>query len=87
MLIEIYSKQNCSFCTRAKTIAQQYLRDNSFAADGSVPELKVFMLDEDFTREQMLDSFPTAKTFPQVRINFEDIGGSSDFETWLLENG
>ena len=26
-------------------------------------------LDKDFTREEMLEVFPTAKTYPQVKIN------------------
>jgi glutaredoxin len=45
------------------------------------------MLDEDFSREQLMEQFPKAKTFPQIRIDGKIVGGSSDFETWILENG
>jgi glutaredoxin-related protein len=33
------------------------------------------MLDEDFTREQLFEEFPTARTFPQIRVDGKSIGG------------
>ena len=38
------------------------------------------MLDVDFTREQMFEKFPSARTFPQITINGELIGGYTEFE-------
>ena len=32
-------------------------------------------LGKDFTREQMIEKFPTARTFPQIILNGEKIGG------------
>ena len=38
------------------------------------------MLDEDFTREQLLEVFPDAKTFPQITIDKIKIGGYDEFK-------
>ena len=38
------------------------------------------MLDVDFSREDMIDRFPSARTFPQITINGELIGGYTEFE-------
>jgi glutaredoxin len=40
------------------------------------------MLDEDFTREELFEQFPTARTFPQVRINGTAIGGYDNLLEW-----
>jgi glutaredoxin-related protein len=37
------------------------------------------MLDTDFTREQMFEKFPSARTFPQITVNGELIGGYTEF--------
>lgn len=76
MLVEIFSKTNCPYCTRAEGLA----RSKNF-------EYKKYMLDEDFTREELFEQFPGARTFPQIRIDGEIVGGYNDFETWVLKNG
>ena len=43
-------------------------------------EYKKYMLDVDFTREQMFEKFPSARTFPQITVNGELIGGYTEFE-------
>ena len=40
------------------------------------------MLDEDFTREELFERFPTARTFPQITAHGEYIGGFTEFEQW-----
>ena len=44
------------------------------------------MLDQDYTREEFFTKFPNAKTFPQIVINNEHIGGYHDLEKWLVFN-
>ena len=44
------------------------------------------MLDQDYTREEFFTKFPNAKTFPQIVINNEHIGGYYDLEKWLVFN-
>ena len=44
------------------------------------------MLDYDYTREDFFAKFPNAKTFPQIIINNEHIGGYHELEKWLTLN-
>jgi glutaredoxin 3 len=73
MNIEIYSKTNCMFCDKTKIILQKY-------------NPKVLMLDQDFDRESFFKKFPNARTFPQIKINQEHIGGYTELIKWLEKN-
>ena len=73
MEVEIYSKTNCSFCEKAKLILQEY-------------NPKIFMLDRDYSREDLFKKFPEAKTFPQIIINNKNIGGYFELTKWLEQN-
>ena len=42
-------------------------------------EYKKYMLDEDFSRDQFMEKFPTARTFPQILIDGKLIGGYTEF--------
>ena len=68
-MIEIWSKPQCPFCDKAENLCKQ----KNF-------EYKKYMLDQDFTREQMFEKFPSARTFPQITVNGELIGGYTEFE-------
>ena len=68
-MIEIWSKPQCPFCDKAENLCKQ----KNF-------EYKKYMLDEDFTREQMFEKFPSARTFPQITVNGELVGGYTEFE-------
>jgi|TARA_R110002167_G_scaffold17579_3_gene67008 glutaredoxin 3 len=69
MKVEIYSKPQCPFCVQAKALAER---------EGH--ELTYKMLDEDFSREDLMESFPTARTFPQIIVDGEKIGGFTEFK-------
>jgi glutaredoxin len=73
MIIEIFSKTNCIFCEKAKIILQKYK-----------PIVK--MLDKDFNREDFFKEFPNARTFPQIIINKEHVGGYEELKKWLEKN-
>jgi len=79
MKIEIYSKPACPFCDKALFLAQQVVQESSHSYNK-------YMLDEDFTREELFEKFPTARTFPQITIDGESIGGYTEFEAFLKEN-
>ena len=79
MKIEIYSKPACPFCDKALFLAQQVVQE-------SVHNYNKYMLNEDFTREELFEKFPTARTFPQITIDGESIGGYTEFEAYLREN-
>ena len=47
---------------------------------------EILMLNQDYSREQFFEIFPTAKTFPQIIINGEKIGGYHELEKWFEMN-
>tara|TARA_B110000438_G_scaffold275664_1_gene296781 strand:+ start:993 stop:1232 length:240 start_codon:yes stop_codon:yes gene_type:complete len=73
MKVEIYSKTNCVFCDKAKLKLQKH-------------NPKIYMLDKDYTRDVFFNKFPNAKTFPQIIINKEHVGGYSELKKWLEKN-
>tara|TARA_Y100000287_G_C14098816_1_gene294087 strand:- start:13 stop:246 length:234 start_codon:yes stop_codon:yes gene_type:complete len=70
MKVEIYSKPACPFCVQAKNLAEQKGYEYTYK-----------MLDEDFTREELMEKFPTARTFPQIVVDGTSIGGFTEFKT------
>ena len=69
MKVEIYSKPQCPYCVQAKALAER---------EGH--ELTYKMLDEDFDRETLMETFPGARTFPQIIVNGEKIGGFTEYK-------
>ena len=69
MKVEIYIKPQCPFCVQAKALAER---------EGY--ELTYKMLDEDFDRETLMETFPGARTFPQIIVDDEKIGGFTEFK-------
>tara|TARA_B100000212_G_scaffold332318_1_gene300474 strand:+ start:1178 stop:1417 length:240 start_codon:yes stop_codon:yes gene_type:complete len=78
MLIEIYSKEQCPYCDMAERVAQQFVQESEH-------KYEKYMLDVDFNREDMLAKFPTARTFPQIKIDGESIGGYTEFERFIRD--
>jgi glutaredoxin len=74
MQVEIYSKDNCSFCTSAKNLLNRR----------RIP-YKEYVLGEDFDREKLLDKFPEARTFPVVVVDGIRIGGYDDLVEYVKE--
>lgn len=74
MKVEIYSKPQCPFCVQAKALAER---------EGH--ELTYKMLDEDFNREELMETFPGARTFPQIIVDGQKIGGFTEFKA-LVES-
>ena len=73
MHVQIYTKENCIFCTKALKLAQKI---NAKYEEHTYDK---YMLNEDFNREQLLEKFPYAKTFPQITIDGIHIGGYTEF--------
>lgn len=63
-MIEIYGKTPCPFCDMAKSLCEM---------KGLEYHYKHYGLD--FTRDEMLEKFPGARTFPQIILDGEKIGG------------
>ena len=75
MKVEIYSKPNCPFCVQAKALAER---------EGH--ELTYKMLDDDFDRETLMETFPGARTFPQIIVDGEKIGGFTEYKAIVDKN-
>jgi glutaredoxin len=75
-MIEIYGKPACPHCETAKRLCE--MRELPF---------KYFQLDTDFTREEVLEMFPGARTFPQIKVSGKSIGGKDQLVTYLEETG
>jgi len=69
MEVVIYSKDNCVFCDKAIKLA--FIKET---------KCKVKKLGVDFEMEDMLELFPTARTFPQIILDGKKIGGYTEFE-------
>jgi glutaredoxin 3 len=74
MNVEIYTKPDCPYCTQAK----QLLRDKQ------IPFTE-HKLNEDFTREILLEKFPEARKFPVVVLDGFRIGGYTELRQKLTE--
>ena len=73
MDIEIYSKPHCIFCDKAKIKLQKH-------------NPKIHMLERDFSIDDFFKKFPNARTFPQIIINKEHVGGYAELKKWLEHN-
>ena len=75
-MIEIYGKPACPFCDRAK----KFCETNQF-------EFVYKQLDVDFTSEQLFEKLPTARTFPQITVREEKIGGYNELIKYVEDTG
>ena len=74
MNFTIYSKQDCPYCHKVKTVLE--LTGNKFV---------VYTLDEDFSREEFYSEFGEGSTFPQVLCDDKKLGGSVETIKFLKE--
>tara|TARA_R100001460_G_scaffold4800_2_gene13493 strand:- start:14177 stop:14401 length:225 start_codon:yes stop_codon:yes gene_type:complete len=74
-MIEIYGKPNCPYCDKAKSLCEQKNLEYVYK-----------QLDADFTREELFEQFPGARTFPQIRVDGEAIGGYDNLNARLNGN-
>ena len=70
----VWSKYNCPFCDQAKAL----LKQKGIAFE----ERKI---GDGFTREDLLESVPNARTVPQIFLDEELIGGFTELKK-RLEN-
>ena len=74
MNFTIYSKENCPYCHKVKTVLE--LTGNNFV---------VYNLGEDFTKEEFYSEFGEGSTFPQVLCDDQKLGGCVDTVKFLKE--
>lgn len=74
MNFTIYSKEDCPYCHKVKTVLE--LTGSSFV---------VYNLGADFTREEFISEFGEGSTFPQVICDDKKLGGCVDTIKFLKE--
>jgi glutaredoxin len=75
-MIEIFGKPMCPFCEKAK----QFCETRGF-------EYTYKSLGTDYTKEELLENFPGARTVPQIRIHGKNIGGFDQLGPYIEETG
>jgi glutaredoxin len=68
----VWSKDACPFCDQAKNLLKM---------KGIEFEERNVM--KDWTKEQLLEAVPTARTLPQIFLDEEYIGGFNDLKSRL----
>lgn len=71
-MIEIWSKPQCIFCDKAVQLCQM-----------KELEFKKYMIDVDYSREDLMKKFPNARTFPQITMDNIYVGGYTELEVHL----
>jgi glutaredoxin 3 len=70
----VWSKYHCSFCDQAKDL----LRSRGIKFE----ERKI---GDGWTREELLEAIPTARSVPQIILNNQHIGGFTELRKYLEE--
>jgi glutaredoxin len=68
----VWSKDACPFCVQAKSLLK---------ARGI--EFEERNISKDWTREQLLEAVPDARTLPQIFLDNQHIGGFTDLRSHL----
>ena len=72
--VEIWSKNGCPHCSRAKNLLTTH----------GIP-FNEKILGVNFTKENLLESYPTAKSYPVIVVDGFYIGGYTQLATKLNE--
>lgn len=75
MKVVVWSKYHCPFCDQAKALLGQ--RDIKFE------ERKI---GDGWSREELLEAIPTARTVPQIIIDDKIIGGFTELKKYIEES-
>ena len=72
MKATVWSKYNCTFCDQAKSLLKQkgYIIEERKIGDG-------------YTKEELLEEIPQARTVPQIIINGNYIGGFEQLKAYI----
>jgi len=75
-MIEIYGKPSCPYCEQALHLCEQRGYPYSY-----------WSLGKDYTKEELLEAFPGARTVPQIIVNGTKVGGYDDFVKYIEDTG
>jgi glutaredoxin len=72
MHVEIYTRPGCGFCDKAKILLRNW----------NIPYIEN-KLDVDFTRQNLVEKYSTARTYPVIVVDGFYIGGYEELSTLL----
>lgn len=72
MKVIVWSKYHCTFCDQAKALLNRY--------SISYEERKI---GDGWTKEELLEDIPSARTVPQIIIDGKPIGGFNELKEYL----
>ena len=75
MKATVWSKYHCTFCEQAKTL----LTNKGI-------EFEEKKIGDGYTKEDLLEAVPTARTVPQIFIDGELVGGFTELRQKLTES-
>jgi glutaredoxin 3 len=70
----VWSKYDCPFCDRAKML----LNSKGY-------EIEEKKIGDGYTKEDLLEAVPTARSVPQVFINNQLIGGFNELQKYIQD--
>lgn len=70
----VWSKYHCPFCDKAKALLKM-----------KGIEFEERKIGDGYTKEELLEAVPNARTVPQIIIDGKLIGGYTDLEKYLKE--
>tara|TARA_B100000900_G_scaffold75181_1_gene60065 strand:+ start:820 stop:1080 length:261 start_codon:yes stop_codon:yes gene_type:complete len=73
--IEIWGKPVCPYCIKAKHLCERLNIDYEYKELG-----------KDFDREVIMEQFPGARTFPQIKVNGKAIGGYEQLTQYIEDH-
>lgn len=71
----VWSKENCPHCVQAKELLKQH----------DIP-FEERMIGEHWTREQLLEAVPTARSVPQISLYGQYVGGHKELVEYFENN-
>lgn len=71
----VWSKDQCPYCVQAKALLES-----------KGIEYEERNVSKDWTKEQLLEAVPTARTLPQIFLNEEHVGGFVELRAKLTES-
>ena len=73
-MIEIFGKPQCPFCDQAKALCETRGLKYTYKSLGT-----------DYTKEELLETFPGARTVPQIIVGGNKIGGFDNLAKYVDE--
>ena len=70
----LWSKYHCPYCDMAKSLLEQKGR-----------EFEERKIGDGYTKEELLEEVPNARTVPQIFLNGEHVGGYTELQKFLRE--